>query len=107
VSEPPAKGAGWFQLLLMPLFVVQLLAAMVGFTEWHGEPMLGVASALLMLWLKIPLGLMWGTWVFLHDVQGWSGWAAAPAALSGALLAFADRDLADGAKRIGGRRGGG
>jgi hypothetical protein len=105
VSGAPPKGAGRFQLLLMPLFLAHLLAAMLGFTEWYGEPMLGVASALLLLWLKIPLGLMWGTWVFLHDVQGWSAWAAAPAALSGAPLALADRDLADRAKRIGGRRG--
>ncbi len=105
MSGAPRQGAGWGQLLLMPLFLMHLLAAMIGFTEWYGEPMLGVVSALLLLWLKIPIGLMWGSWVFLHDVQGWSAWAAAPAALSGALLALADRDLADRATRIGGRRG--
>lgn len=106
MSEAPPKGAGWFQLLLMPLFIAHLLAAMAGFTEWYGEPMLGVGSTLLLLWLKIPIGLMWGTWVFLHDVQGWSPWAAAAAALSGAPLALADRDLKDRAKRIGGQRRG-
>lgn len=105
MSAARPQGAGWFQLLLLPVFLVHAVCGIAGFAEWHGEPMLGVLSLLLMVWLKIPLPLMWGTWVFLHDVAGWSAWAAAPVTLAGLLLVFADADLADKAKRIGGRPG--
>jgi hypothetical protein len=66
--------------------------------------MLGVLACLLMVWLKIPLGLMWGSWLLQHTVQGWRAWGPALVALCGLVLVFINADLADKAKPIGGKR---